>query len=193
MAGKKNETKNKILKHTALLLDSVESPEEITLRQIAEASEVSLGLINYHFKSRSDLINEAISLNMQTIAESMALFQEKVNDPIEYLKTMLIHLSDIAMKNRKFNKFTIEHNIMNGDYTTCLYLLPILRKIYETRSKDNSILDETFLRLIAYQIVIATQNIYVRQDAFFKLTGIDIDQKSERDQLIRTLIDNLIR
>ena len=187
MGTKKEETKKKIMEVTIDLLNSIENPDDITVRKIAEVAGIGVGLINYHYESRDNLIKEAISMKMESLAGIMEKLDGDLSDPIEYLKAMLITMSDTAMKNRRLNKFSVEFDLLKGDFRICLYLLPVLRKIY------NDSKSETDLRLIAFQIIVAMQSVYLRYEAFHMLTGIDIEIKRERDNLINSIVDNLIK
>ena len=187
MGSKKEETKKKIMEVTIALLDSVENPDDITVRKIAESAGIGVGLINYYYESRDNLIKEAVSMKMESMAEIMEKLSGDLSNPIKYLKEMLMTMSDTAMKNNRLNKFSIEYDLLKGNFRICLYLLPVLRKIY------NDSKPETDLRLIAFQIIVAMQSIYLRQEAFHMLTGIDIEIKKERDKLIDSIVENLIR
>ncbi|SHO52343.1 TetR/AcrR family transcriptional regulator [Anaerocolumna xylanovorans] len=186
MGTKKDETKKKIMEVTINLLDTVENPNDITVRKIAEAAGIGVGLINYHYESRDNLIKEAVSMKMESLAEIMEKLDGDLSNPIKYLKEMLVMMSDTAVKNPRLNKFSVEYDLLKGDFRICLYLLPILRKIY------NDSKSETDLRLIAFQIIVAMQSVYLRQEVFHMLTGIDIGIKKERDNLINSIVDNLI-
>jgi TetR/AcrR family transcriptional regulator, regulator of cefoperazone and chloramphenicol sensitivity len=187
MGSKKEETKKKIMEATIALLDSSENPDDITVRKIAEAAGIGVGLINYYYESRDNLIKEAVSMKMESVADIMEKLTGDLSNPKEYLKEMLMTLSDTAMKNCRFNKFSIEYDLLKGDFRICLYLLPVLRKIYKDKKT------ETDLRLIAFQIIITLQSVYLRQDAFHMLTGIDIEIKKERDKLMDDIIENLVK
>lgn len=187
MSSKKEETKKKIMEVTMNLVDSVENPDDITVRKIAESAGVGVGLINYYYGSRDNLIKEAASMKMESMAEIMEKLDGDLSNPVKYLKEMLMMMSDTAMKNSRFSKFSVEYDLLKGNFRICLYLLPVLRKIFD-ESKS-----ETDLRLIAFQIIVAMQSVYVRQEAFHMLTGIDIEIKKERDTLIDSIVDNLIR
>jgi AcrR family transcriptional regulator len=186
MTSKKEETKKKIIEATINLLDSVEDPDDITIRRIAEGAGIGIGLINYHFISRENLMNEAVSIKMESMAGKLENLSEYQDNPLKYLKIMLIRMSDIAMKNRRLNKIIVEYDLLKGNFKICLYLLPILREIFKG-SKS-----ETDLRLIAYQIIVTTQSICLRQEAFHMLTGINVEIKTDRDSLINSIVDNLI-
>ncbi len=110
-----------------------------------------------------------------------------MGDPVKYLKEMLTALSDIAAKNHKLRHFSMEYSLLKGDYKICLYLLPVLKKIY------NGSKSETDLRLIAFQITAIMQSVYLGPESFHMLTGINVEIKNERDNLIHSIVDNLIR
>lgn len=187
MSTKKEAAKRKLLEATASLLETTVNPDDITVRQIAETAGVGVGLINYYFESRDQLIHEAVSMKMDSLASFVDNQEEYTNDPIQYLKNLLISMSDIGMKDSKLNKISAEYELLNGDFSACLYLLPVLRKIYNGKKS------ETDLRLLAYQLIIVFQSIYIRQQAFHMYSGINIENKSERDLLISLIVDNLLK
>lgn len=187
MSTRKEAAKRKLLEATASLLETTVNPDDITVRQIAETAGVGVGLINYYFESRDQLIHEAVSMKMDSLASFVANQDEYTNDPIQYLKNLLISMSDIGMKDSKLNKISAEYELLNGDFSACLYLLPVLRKIYNGKKS------ETDLRLLAYQLIIVFQSIYIRQQAFHMYSGINIENKSERDLLISLIVDNLLK
>ncbi|MGV8906076.1 MAG: TetR/AcrR family transcriptional regulator [Acetobacterium sp.] len=187
MISKKEETRKRILAVTAALLNATENPDEVTVRKISEMAGVSVGLINYHFISRENLLHEIVSQEMQSVAGTFEMVNNYEDNPLKFLKEKLIHMSDMAMQNRMFNKISLEHDMIKGDFEICLYLVPILKEIFgECKS-------ETQLRLVAFQIIVATQSIFLRQEAFQKLTGINVEIKEERDDLINSIVDDIIK
>jgi AcrR family transcriptional regulator len=187
MSTKKETAKRKLLEAAASLLEATENPDDVTVRKIAEMAGVGVGLINYYFESRDQLIHEAIAMKMVSLASFIENHDEYRNNPVQYLKNLLISMSDIGMKDRKLNKVSAEYELLNGDFSVCLYLLPALREIYNGKKS------ETELRLLAYQIIIPFQSIYIRQQAFHMYSGINIENKNERDYLIGSIVDNLIK
>ena len=68
------QARNRIIKAAIELLDEHSDPARITVRQIAERAGVGTGLINYHFQTKDNLLQEAVSsvtgnLDDQTGAE----------------------------------------------------------------------------------------------------------------------------
>jgi AcrR family transcriptional regulator len=186
MSTKKEAAKRKLLEAATALLEAKDNPDDVTVREIAETAGVGLGLINYYFESRDQLIHEAVSMKMASLA-SLAVNLDDTSDPIQRLKNLLVSISDIGMKDSKLNKISAEYELLNGDFSACLYLLPALRSIHNGKKS------ETDLRLLAYQIITTFQSIYIRQQAFHMYSGINIENKNERDSLISSIVDNLIK
>lgn len=187
MSLKRDDTKKRILEVTMDLLESTENPDDVTVRKIAEAAGIGTGLINYHFNSRDNLVKEAVTGKMESLAEIIEKLDGDSSNPQKYLEETLIAMSDTAMKNHKLNKLSVEYDLLKGDFRIYLYLIPVLKKIY------NESKSETDLRLIAFQLIVTMQGIYLRQEAFHMLTGINIELKSERDSLIKSIVQNLIK
>lgn len=187
MSLKRDDTKKRILEVTMDLLESTENPDDVTVRRIAEAAGIGTGLINYHFNSRDNLVKEAVTGKMESLAEIIEKLDGDSSNPKKYLEETLIAMSDTAMKNHKLNKLSVEYDLLKGDFRIYLYLIPVLKKIY------NESKSETDLRLISFQLIVTMQSIYLRQEAFHMLTGINIELKSERDSLIKSIVQNLIK
>ncbi len=179
-------TKRKLLDTTVALLSQTDDPKTITVRQIAKSAGVGLGLINYFFTSRDQLIHEAIALRMAAQATLPEGGVPVGADPREALEAMLIRNTDISMMDPKMGRQSAQYEMINGDFSVCLYLLPYLR-LMALPGKT-----EADLRRIAYLIIIALQGIYLRQQAFHLYAGVDVTAKAERDALIHDILDTLL-
>lgn len=179
--------KDRIIKATMDILDEVGEPEKITIRQIAERANVGVGLINYHFQTKENLLYKAVSETMSIMAvELQKLNNHKDEEPVQRLKTMLKELCDFTLRYNKLSFMLASYDLLNGDMQTPLYLMPILREIYgETK-------DEIEIRLIALEIIATFQVAYIRSQSFQLYIGIDINDKAQRDKLIDTIINNII-
>ena len=181
-------TKEKIMNTVVDLLNDIDDPSKITIRQIAERAEVSIGLINYHFQTKETLLHQAVVSLMSGVASKLSnLDRDKFEDPEIKLKSILKELSDAAIQNSKFHKISVSYELLHGNIQTPLYYVPLLREIY----KDQK--DEIQLRIIALQLNSILQISFLRSSAFQLYTGIDIYNKSQRDKLIDTCVDNLIK
>ena len=93
MSTKDLEAKDRIAKAAMEILNEVSDPDTITVRQIAQRAKVGVGLINYHFQTKENLLYRAVG---DAIAQ-MAVHLQNQNsgenpDPVRKLKTMLKEL-----------------------------------------------------------------------------------------------------
>lgn len=180
------DTKTKIIQTTKELLRQEADPDRITIRRIAERAGVSVGLINYHFQTRENLLGQAVA---DTMTGMEAAWQQiKVQpgaDPLEKLKRMLKELSDYGAKYPKLMQFMVKHELLHGNFSAELYLIPVLREIFG-KSKE-----ELELKLIAAALVGAMQVALVKDKAFQRYSGIDIYNPKQRKETIDRLIDCL--
>lgn len=187
MAVEDINAKDKIIKATIDILNEVGEPDKITVRQIAERAEVGVGLINYHFQSKENLLYKVISDTMGQMATELQKPRENEDiDSVERLKTMLKELTDFGIKYSKLSRVQAAYDLLQGDMQTPLYLVPVLREIY------GSTKDEIEIRLIAFEIITTFQAAFVNSKAFQLYTGVDINNKVQRDKIIDTIIKSII-
>ena len=60
MVAREQDVREKIIHAATELLGELSDVEKVTVRQIAERADVAIGSINYHFKSRDNLLGIAV-------------------------------------------------------------------------------------------------------------------------------------
>ncbi|WP_099205905.1 TetR/AcrR family transcriptional regulator [Scatolibacter rhodanostii] len=187
MTPKEQSTQLLIIGVTKTLITETDDIEKITVRQIAKQANVGIGLINYHFKSKDNLLSLAIGDTMSDIISNFSqLTKEGSFNPIETLKAMLKELYSLSDKKEKIMHFILSRDIMNGNMRTPSYLLPLLKQIFGDKKND------TELKVIALQILYPIQVTGLNHDSFYSYSGIDLADKNQRTIFIDTLINNLI-
>ncbi len=178
-----NDAKERILKAAKELMDETDNPESVTMRQIAQRAGVGVGLINYHFQSRENLLYTAIGEVMVSIMDEFRQAPPEDASPVERLKTMMTALCDAGARHEKEMRLGAQYQLISGDFSAAHYLLPALREACGNRHDENA------LRLIALELFTLTNLMLLRRDAFFRFSGADIMDKPQRDRLISQLID----
>ncbi|MDR0493311.1 MAG: TetR/AcrR family transcriptional regulator [Nitrososphaerota archaeon] len=179
--------RQKIIDTTKTLLDEVEDIEKITIRQIAKRANVGIGLINYHFKSKNNLLSMAIGDVMkQTITKFTKNDNYYYMEPVAKLKTLLKELCELVRNNEKLTHFMMLQEITQGSMQAPLYIVPLLREIFGEQNNDIQ------LRIAALQIIQPIQISGLNTDAFYMYSGIDMTNSEQRNRFIDTLIDNLL-
>ncbi len=182
------ETKTRLIEATQQLLASGADPDKITVRQIADQAGVGLGLINYHFGSRDNLLFEAVAVDMeQVVAEVTAASQANDASPEDRLRELLLQVSEIGMQHPKLTRIGVQHDLLQGGLGVPQTILPILRKVLPPN------VDEQTLRLIAFQLIVSMQVAFIKMDDLRLYLGVDFNDPLARAQLINQLIDNLLK
>lgn len=188
MNQQEKDTRQLIIDTAKDLMNETGNIEEITVRQIAARAEVGIGLINYHFKSKDNLLSAAVGDVMsEIITRFMKGDNDTISQPVVKLKTLVKELYSFGGRSEKLIRFILNREITGGDLRTALHLISFLKEIY---GEDE---DEMKLRIIALQILLPIQVTGLNQEAFLMYSGIDLTDAQQRDKFIDTLINNLIK
>ena len=181
------DARNNIVQTVVELLAEVEDVEKITVRQIAARANVGIGLINYHFNSKNELLSIAVAAYMAKKATGYASTSDQQDStPVETLKSMLQRLYGFAERYEQLIRFSITQNLLNGEMQTPLYLIPALKEIFGDEK------DEMQLRIIALQILLPIQVTSINPGPFLLYAGIDLRDENQRNQFIDALVDNVL-
>lgn len=186
--NKSENTKNQLIEAVIELLQECDDVSEVTSRKITERAKINLATINYHFKSKDELVNIAIN---QLIGDAAYSYIEDIKNsnqiPREKLRNFLVRFSDVAVQYRKYMKETILYALLQDKFTQTVEILPFVRECFNRDKNDKE------CKIIAYELVAFMQIVFYRADDFKKFSNIDIMDKSERDRLIDMQLDLLIK
>jgi len=181
------EAKTRLIEATQQLLDEGLDPEKITVRQIAERAQVGLGLINYHFGSKDNLLFEAVAIGMQAVVNQAYQPEESASQPAEErLRQMLKSAAEVGLRFPKLTRVGVRHDLLQGDLGTTQMVLPLLREVMGNET------DEQTLRLAAFQLIASLQLAFLKFDELQLYLGMDLSDRQARARMIDLLIDNLI-
>ena len=187
MTANEQDARQAIIDAAKAVLDETDEIEKITVRQIAARAGVGVGLINYHFKSKDNLLSIAIGDVMQKTVFSFTKTNPHSGlEPISKLRAMLKELYTLAVSNEKLIRFVLTREIIEGNMQTPLSLVPLLKEIYVKQKNDMQ------LRVIALQILHPLQVTGLSMATFHMYSGIDLHDIEQRNCFIDMLVDNLI-
>jgi AcrR family transcriptional regulator len=186
MTSNEKDARQSIIEAAKDLMNETGDIGKITVRQIAEKAKVGIGLINYHFKSKDNLLSIAIGDVMtDTIYQFMKENAKSKSDPVSKLKMLVKELYSLAGNSDKVLRFILTREVMEGDLKTALHLVPLLKEIYGDE-------EDMRLRIIALQILHPIQVTGLNTEAFHMYSGIDLYNTKQRNNFIDMVIDNLI-
>lgn len=176
---------------TELIQECNGDVNKITLRKISERAGVGLGLINYHFGSKEQLI----VLCVQRIINNavMCFSPDKKNysgkdglEDKERLEDWAKQVYDFLFDNYAISSISILGDMQNYQvksnsvYTQKGFLMAIQNELGEEKK-----------RLVTFMLTSAMQVAFLSGDASKEILGYNLRNKCERDQFVESLVELL--
>lgn len=191
MKQNKHDAKDQIINSTIELIREYGDTSKITIRDICERSKVGVGLVNYHFQSKENLINVCVQRIIGNIINGFDELQKSINlNPIEKIKLLLRINLKFLVENPGISKVSIVSDLINGNlYDNTIQTrnayLDLLKGIYGS-SKD-----ESELKLILQILISTLQIIFLRKDIIRETDKIDLNDEYQRDKYINEIVDRI--
>lgn len=180
------DAKERILQAAKELLEEAMDLDTITVRQIAERADVGIGLVNYYYQSKDNLLGIVIGLRMETIVQAISRETDSGLPAVERLRKLLKATCNMGERYDKLVLHMLKTCMVNGDLQAEISLIPLLREIFGEQK------DEISLRLYALQILAPLQVALMAQDTFGIYSGYDLRREEQRNKFIDWAIDNVI-
>lgn len=181
----KNENvKDRIIEVTTELIEQYDgNTKNITARMIAEKAEIALGLINYHFGSKDELITECVQRIIGKVVADFHMNQEFQSDK-DRLTAWAIYVFDFLFENSAISRISILGDFQNyvencnSVYTQYGFMHSLKNDISD---KDKPIL--------VFILTAAMQAAFLGSKTVKQLLGYDFAKSEDRAAYIRKLID----
>ncbi|MFP3153188.1 TetR/AcrR family transcriptional regulator [Lachnospiraceae bacterium ZAX-1] len=184
---KSGEVREKIIETTiSLITESEGDVASINTRSIAEKSHVGIGLINYHFQTKENLIEMCIERMIANVIVAFAPSIPKQN-PAERLKFTAKLVADFLVDNPAVSRISILHDYKNPkkDDNT------IKSAVGFNRTLGNIGISEKEQFILAFAFTSILQTLFLRKEQSCELFGYDFSIKEQRDKVLDLLIDNI--
>ncbi len=179
-------SRERIVRAALAVLDETDDVGRVTVRRIADRAGVAVGAINYHFGSKDDLLDEAVTGEMERLAERWTGgFGRYERDPVEGLRATLKGIAAVIARYPKYARISVSHELLHGNMATARLTLPALREAF---GPDRT---ELQLRVLALQLVAPLQVALLRHAVFREYAGVEMGDDRARDALVDDLVDNL--
>lgn len=186
MGQQEIETRERILEAVLRVMER-EGLSRTTVRRVAEEAGVGLGLINYHFGTKDELIYEAVSgLLGERYQAIFQPYQHPEVDPETRLRLVFREAGRLIQIESKYLEPFLSHELLTGDFETAQRVLPLVREIY---GQDRRELE---LRLLAYSLVVSMQIAAIRPRAFRRYTGLDLGEDDQRDLAFEMMVNAVL-
>lgn len=166
--------------------------KEITSRAIAEKSGVALGLINYHFENKENLISICVQRIINNVLMNFS------PDKISYTNN-----DGLSDKERLISFAQQTFDFLYANYS--LIKISILSDFANYQPKCNSVLtqmgfsfalrgniSESKKKLIAFSLTSIMQTAFLSGDNSVEITGYNLTNKTQRDLFISDTVTMLM-
>lgn len=182
---KSEQTKERIIMQTIeLIQESNGLTERITIRKIAEKSNVGLGLINHYFGTKEKLIEECVQ---RIISGGIGAFRPDYmegEDCVTATKRAAKQVMDFLMDNPEISKVSILGDIKQPEERD-----NTMGTVYGFGSRLYGGNIQNFHNINSFMITAVMQVAFLRKDNLRQTLGIDFYDKEQRDVFIDDLIE----
>lgn len=190
MSPEDTTTRDKVLKTTVRLLVKSEPPK-LTIRQIAAEAGVNVAAVNYHFRSKENLIDEAIFMFSQdAFVAGLRLLKDPSLSPEERLARFFKGYAYGLVEFRGATE-TAFLGIMHATTGQGKYA-GMMREMFQATNEDVGELtgerDEKERSRATLMLISGVVFPFLFADLSLTSSGIDYRDKSERDRYIDMLI-----
>jgi len=154
MTSKATRTRELLLR-TAINLFAEKGYADTSIREIGIRANVSTSILYHYFKSKEDILFEVITTSSRELIEMLKEIQERIENPVECLKEMLLaHMVHFSLKRKEETQIlAADNHLLAGE--SRLICRKIQREIYDMYSAQLKIIAEHDLMKNIDQTVVA--------------------------------------
>lgn len=171
---------------TSLITESAGDVANINTRAIAEKAGVGVGLINYHFQTKDNLIEICVE---RMIGEVIAAFspETQAQSPVARLKHSAKLVMDFLVENPAVARISMLSDYKNpkGDDNTMKSAMSVKLVL------GSSGLPEKEQLILAFALTSVMQALFLRKDRSGEVFGYDVNIKEQRDDVLNLLIESI--
>ncbi len=157
--------------------------DKITIRDIAKRANVGVGLINYHFQNKKNLLDICVQ---QIISGVIAQSKPDIANlsAMDKLKCSVKIPIDFLMKNPEISKISILGDLQQGQTSDNTFQTLARYYFHANNLSEN---DDTFFKCVV--LIHGLQGIFLRWKLY--KDKFDFSDKAQRDNLIDNLVEKL--
>jgi len=178
-----NDVKENIISVTTELIEqSNGNIKNITARAIAEKAGVGLGLINYHFGSKDNLVATCVQRIIGKVIMGFSTEKEYANDK-ERVTAWAIYVFDFLFEHPAISRISILGDLQN--YTIKCNSVYSQKGFMLALTKD---IEDKDKPLLSFILTAAMQTAFLSGTAAKELLGYDFMKQTDRIAFIKKLV-----
>ena len=190
MSPEETNTREKVLKATVQLLGK-NGPEKLTIRQIAARAGVNVAAINYHFRSKENLVDEAVyAFSEKAFVNGMKVFRDPAM-PAETRLTTFFQGYAYGLVEFRGATRTAFMGMMNASSAEGKYA-GMMREMFTAAAKSvGEMTGVTDLAECNRRVLMLFSGVvfpFLCLEVFLGASGIDYRDREERDRYVAMLV-----
>jgi len=192
MFKQKSEIRERMIAVTIELIKRYGDTRMITVREIASEAGVDVGMINYHFQTKDNLINICImELIGQSVFQLQSFSQNAEMKPIDKIKELSKGIASFMALNPGLSKISITNDLLSPERNDNVaqltkMLMPITKEIYSDQKSESEL-------LILLHILISSISVgFLRNSVLGETTKLDFTDQEQRDQFVEYCINRVL-
>jgi AcrR family transcriptional regulator len=136
----KTKRTRELLLRTAINLFAEKGYADTSIREIGIKADISTSILYHYFKGKEDILFEVITISSHELIKMLKEIRERIEDPVECLKEMLIgHMVHFSLKRREETQIlAADNHLLTGEHG--LICRKIQREIYDLYSAQLKII-----------------------------------------------------
>ena len=178
---------------TTKLIDECVSIENVTIRDIAANAGVGVGLINYHFQTKENLINQCVQKIIGNVISTFnAIYQSLTLEPLDKLRFLAKSTCTFLVKNQGISRASILSDLFAGNCSdnttqTIEAYLPVVRELCGEKKSEKE------LYLSTHILITTLQSAFLRRNVFMQNAEIDFYDTEQREGFIDMVIEIIFK
>ena len=185
--------KEKILDATTALIGECASIEGVTIRDIAAKAGVGVGLVNYHFQAKENLINQCVQKIIGNVINNFdKVYQSLTMEPLDKLRVLTKRMCSFLVHNQGISRMSILSDQFSGNFSdntsqTIKAYLPVMREVCGHKKSDKE------MYLLTHILISTLQSAFLRRDILLQNVQIDFYDAQQQELFIDGVIDSLFK
>lgn len=176
--------KDRIIEVTTAMIEQHKgNTKGITARLIAEKAGVGLGLINYHFGSKENLITTCVQRIISNVVTSGVKLKKEYDTDKEHLIAKVTHVFNFLFENAAASRISILGDLQN--YSANSNSVYTQRGFMTSLTRDVAEQDKALLSFI---LTATMQIAFLGSGAVKEILGYDLESPKERAAYIEKVV-----
>lgn len=187
------DNKQSIIQATIELIEEKgENIDAITMREICKRAKVGLGLINYYFENKDNLIDICVEKIINGIVDKFATIREQTKDcsPYEKLERLGNMTLTFLFEHYAVAKISIMTDMRtpkekDNTHRTYLAFLPLVADCCPDWNSDK-------VKRVTYCLITAMQQAFLRHEIILLSQGVNLKNAEERKAYHRQMLKDIL-